>query len=208
MARNENDLLKTRATLLDRLKDWRDQSSWQEFFDIYWKLIYGVARKAGLTESEAEDVVQETLFSVAKHIPTFKYDPAIGSFKGWLLNMARWRITDQLRKRGPQIQHRTDSTDNTRTPTVERVPDANSLDLNAIWEADWENTLLAAAMKNVRPKLDPQKYQLFDFYVNKDWAPEKVAQTFKVTVNQVYLAKSRITEMLKEEVSRLENEVT
>ena len=90
----------------------------------------------------------------------------------------------------------------------ERVPDANSLDLNAIWETDWENTLLAAAMKNVRPKLDPQKYQLFDFYVNKDWAPEKVAQTFKVTVNQVYLAKSRITEMLKEEVSRLENEVT
>ena len=208
MPRNEDGLLQTRVTLLNRLKDWRDQSSWQEFFDIYWKLIYGVARKAGLTESEAEDVVQETLFSVAKHIPTFKYDPAIGSFKGWLLNMARWRITDQLRKRGPQIQHRHDSADNTRTPTVERVPDANSLDLNAIWEADWENTLLEAAMKNVRPKLDPQKYQLFDFYVNKDWSPEKVAQTFNVTVNQVYLAKSRITEMLKEEVRRLEQEVT
>lgn len=201
-------MLQTRVTLLNRLKDWRDQSSWQEFFDIYWKLIYGVARKAGLTETEAQDVVQETMFSVAKHIPKFKYDPALGSFKGWLLNMTRWRIVDQLRKRGPVIEHRHDASDTARTATVERVPDANSLDLNAAWEADWENNLLAAAMQKVKPKLDPQKFQLFDFYVNKEWPPEKVAQTFNVSVNQVYLAKSRVTEMLREEVGRLEQEIT
>src|SRR5882757_6413 len=111
MQRDENDLLQTRVTLLNRLKDWGDHSSWQEFFDRYWKLIYGVARKAGLGEAEAQDVVQETLFSVAKHIPGFKYDPALGSFKGWLLNMTRWRIIDQIRKRGPAIEHRADSDD-------------------------------------------------------------------------------------------------
>ena len=48
---------------------------------LNWKLIYGVARKAGLTDVEAQDVVQETMASVAKHMPTFKYDPVIGSFK-------------------------------------------------------------------------------------------------------------------------------
>src|SRR5213593_1463943 len=94
-------LLPTRATLLERLKNWQDQASWQQFFDNYWQLIYGVARKAGLTESEAEEVVQETMFSVAKHMPTFKYDPAIGSFKAWLLKMTRWRIIAQFRKRQP-----------------------------------------------------------------------------------------------------------
>ena len=206
MPRNDYDPIDTRATLLVRLKDLGDQSSWQEFFDIYWKLIHGVARKAGLTETEAQDVVQETMLAVAKHIPKFKYDPALGSFKGWLLNMTRWRIVDQLRKRGPVIEHRHDSADTARTATVERVPDTNKVD--AAWEAEWENNLLAAAMKNVKPKLDPKKFQLFDFYVNKDWSPEKVAQTFKVSVNQVYLAKSRITELLKEEVRRLEMEVT
>ena len=207
MARNEDDL-QTRVTLLNRLKDWRDQSSWQEFFDIYWKLIYGVARKAGLTETEAQDVVQETLLSVAKHIPTFKYDPAIGSFKGWLLNMTRWRIVDQLRKRGPLIEHRHDADDAARTATIDKVPDGNTPDLDAVWEADWEKSLLTAAMKNVKPRLDPKKFQIFDFYVNKEWSPEKVAQMFKVSVNQVYLAKSRVTEMLKDEVRRLEQEVT
>ena len=206
MPRNEDDLLRTRATLIDRLKNWDDRASWQEFFDTYWKLIYGVARKAGLTEAEAQDVVQETLFAVVKHIPTFKYDPALGSFKGWLLTMTRWRIVDQLRKRGPAIVHRRDSGDTARTATVERVPDMNNVD--AAWEAEWKNNLFDAAMKNVKPKLDPQKFQIFDFYVKKEWPAEKVAQTFNVSVNQVYLAKSRVTEMLREEVARLEKEVT
>jgi hypothetical protein len=53
-----------------------------------------------------------------------------------------------------------------------------------------------------------QKFQIFDFYVNKEWPPEKIAQTFHVTVNQVYLAKNRVTELLREEVGRLEKEVT
>src|SRR5579859_5779081 len=94
-----DELIPTRATLLQRLKDWQDQSSWEEFFNTYWKLIYGVAVKGGLTRQESEDVVQETMMAVAKHMPGFKYDPALGSFKGWLLNLTRWRITDQLRKR-------------------------------------------------------------------------------------------------------------
>ena len=95
-----NELIPTRTTLLGRLKDWRDNSSWQEFFDTYWKLIYGFAIKAGLNEAEAEDVVQETMISVAKKIPGFKYNRNIGSFKGWLLMTTRWRIIDQFRKRG------------------------------------------------------------------------------------------------------------
>src|SRR5215472_6203923 len=101
MTRNPDELIRTRATLLLRLKNWQDQASWEQFFDTYWRLIYRFARKAELTDQEAQDVVQETMFAVAKHIPTFTYDPARGSFKGWLLNMARWRLIDQLRKRQP-----------------------------------------------------------------------------------------------------------
>src|SRR4051812_31650093 len=101
MAQHDNEVLRTRATLLDRLKNWQDRSSWQQFFDTYWGLIYGVARQAGLNDAEAQDVVQETMSAVAKHMPSFKYNPALGSFKSWLLNMTRWRITDQWRKRTP-----------------------------------------------------------------------------------------------------------
>jgi RNA polymerase sigma factor (sigma-70 family) len=208
MAEPIDELIPTRATLIQRLKDWQDQSSWQDFFDTYWKLIYGVALKGGLTASEAQDVVQETMISVAKHMPTFKYDPAIGSFKTWLLNMTRWRITDQLRKRGPFVAGQPATEDAaTGTRTVDKVIDPASQELDALWDAEWEKNLLDAAMAKVKRRLDPQKFQIFDLYVNKGWAPEKVAAAFGISVDQVYLAKHRTTELIKEEVKKLEQQV-
>src|ERR1700690_2546557 len=56
----------TRQTLLSRLRDWQDQEGWQEFFDTYWRLIYNVARKAGLNEVQAQDVVQETFIYLSR----------------------------------------------------------------------------------------------------------------------------------------------
>jgi len=89
----KNDtFIPTRASLLKRLKNWEDQESWREFFALYGRLIFGVAIKAGLTKAEAQDVVQDTAVVVARKLPGFAYDPAIGSFKSWLLLITRRRI--------------------------------------------------------------------------------------------------------------------
>ena len=81
MKNDPDELLPTRWTLIERLKNWDDQESWRQFFDTYWKLIYGVAIKSGLTHPEAQDVVQETVMSVCKSMQNFKADPKHGSFK-------------------------------------------------------------------------------------------------------------------------------
>src|SRR5215813_1813533 len=94
-----DDGIPTRASLLERLKDMSDKASWDAFYEIYHQLIFSVARRAGLTESEAREVVQDTLIAVAKKMPGFTYDPAKDSFKGWLLTVVRWRIRDQFAKR-------------------------------------------------------------------------------------------------------------
>jgi len=78
------DTISTRYTLLSRLEDRADQDSWKDFFDTYWRLIYSFAIKSGLTPSEAQDVVQETIICVARDIHKFQRDRALGSFKGWL----------------------------------------------------------------------------------------------------------------------------
>jgi RNA polymerase sigma factor (sigma-70 family) len=204
-----DSLVRTRASLIHRLRDWQDHASWQDFFNLYWRLIYGIARKSGLTDDEAQEVVQETLIAVAKHIPSFRYDPAIGSFKAWLLNMTRWRIIAQFRKRQklPNILSFSNNS-TTRTNVVERIPDSNSENLQTAWEAEWETNLLNAAMANIRRHLAPEKYRIFDFYVNKAWPPEKVAERFGVSTNQVYKIKHRVTEAIKAEVKRLEKEIT
>ena len=69
----------TRSSLIRRLHDGDDQAGWQEFFDTYWKLIFAVATKAGLSDAEARDVVQETAVSVAQSLQTGQYDRARGS---------------------------------------------------------------------------------------------------------------------------------
>ena len=205
--KQNSELIPTRASLICRLKNWQDDTSWHEFFKIYWKLIYGVARKAGLTDAEAQDVVQETLVSVAKHMPTFDYDPSIGSFKAWLLNMTRWRIIGQFRKRQPVVANAA-AESGTGTAAIDRVADPNAPDIDAMWNAEWEIHLFEAARENLKRKLDPQHSQIFDFYVSKEWSPEKVAKKFGVTVDLVYQVKHRVTEQLRTEVARLEKEMT
>ncbi|HEX3623991.1 MAG TPA: sigma-70 family RNA polymerase sigma factor [Verrucomicrobiae bacterium] len=201
-----DETIPTRTTLLERLKDWRDNPSWQEFFDTYWKLIYGFAIRSGLKEVEAQDVVQETMLSVAKHIPNFKYDRNVGSFKHWLLNMTRWRITDQIRRReNYAVTVNDEQGTETQTGPANKVADPASLDLDALWEAEWEKNLLESAVNKVKRHIDPEKYQIFDLLVNKEWPAQKVADAFGMSVNHVYVAKHRVTELIKEEIEKLKN---
>lgn len=209
MAARPDKWIPTRASLLSRLKDWENRESWQDFFDTYWKLIYGIARKAGLTDAEAQDVVQETVISVAKNIEGFHYDPVECSFKSWMLQLTRWRIINQLKKRNadaariasptPPCSARADE-----TPTIERIPDPSGFDLEAIWEAEWEKNLLEAALERVKQQVDAAQFQIFDLYCVEGWPVRKVAQTLGVNVGRVYLAKHRISKLLKKELKSIE----
>jgi RNA polymerase sigma factor (sigma-70 family) len=197
-------LLATRRSLVDRLENWDDRKRWQEFFDSYWKLIYSAARKSGLTDAEAQEVVQETIITVAKKVGKLHYDPAVGSFKGWLLHITRWRIADQFRKRQPGQSQRITSFDDRQTATIERIPDQNAIDLDAVWEKEWQENLFAAAIARVKKKVDPKQFQIFDCYVRKEWPAQKVAASLGVSVGQVYLARHRVSALLKKEVKALE----
>jgi len=205
----DDEFIPTRATLIDRLKNWQDQASWQDFFDTYWKLIYGLARKFGLNEEDAQDVVQETLVSVARQMPNFKYDPELGSFKAWLRTLIRSRITDLLRKRGQAstVPLHTESDTGDETFALKELPDQANQSMDQVYEQEWQKNVLDAAIDRVKRKMDPKKYQVFDYYVNKEWPPEKVAAAFKISVDQVYLAKHRVTELIKSEAKRLESEM-
>jgi RNA polymerase sigma-70 factor (ECF subfamily) len=173
MAARPNAFIPTRESLLSRLKDWEDRDSWRDFFETYWRLIYNTARKAGLTDAEAQDIVQETVISVARNIEGFKYDPAVCSFKTWMLRLTRWQILNQLKKRqkpgtvGPSPSREascplpTSSPDSTdRTPAIEQIPDPAGFDLETIWDAEWEDHLLTAAMERIKRRVDPEQLQL------------------------------------------------
>jgi RNA polymerase sigma-70 factor (ECF subfamily) len=207
MARSNQsgEYLPTRASLLNRLKNPEDDSSWEEFVQTYRDLIFGVAVKSGLTNAEAEDVAQETLISVAKYVKEFKYDPT-RSFKAWLLKITRTRIADQyqFRKRLPgSPKDSEDPNQSTRTDTIERIPDSN-FDLAENWNKEWRQHVLKVVLQRLRNSAKPKHYEIFEAYVIKGWSVEKVAATLKVTPDLVYQVKSRLTAAIQRETSRLE----
>ena len=206
-ARDIPDLIPTRRSLLSRLREWDDNESWRDFFQTYWRLIYEVALKAKLSETEAQEVVQETVISVAKQMPEFRYDPARGRVKGWLLKITRRRIADQVRKRmqasGASGGHPVETLN---AEHIESVPDPAGCDLEAIWDEEWEKHLFNAAVANIKKQVKPEHYQLFDLYVIQKWPVRKIARTLGVNAGQVYLAKHRISSLLKKEIAQLEKE--
>jgi RNA polymerase sigma factor (sigma-70 family) len=209
MTQPKDDSYATRSSLLHRVKDTTDQQSWQEFNDLYSKLILGFALKAGLTEDEAKEVVQDTLIAAAKNLPEFRYNPKVCSFKTWLLNLSNWRVKDQLRKRqapaAPQQSGRTggDHDDGTRTATIERVADPAGDELEAIWDKEWKLTLWDAALGRVKAQLDLKQWQIFDLYVLKEWPVREVAQALGVSIGRVYLAKHRVSGLVRREIKRI-----
>ena len=203
-----DEFIPTRASLLSRLRDWDDQTSWREFFDTYWRLIYGAARKAGLNDAEAQDAVQETLLAVAKKMPGFTYDPAVDSFKGWLLTITQWKVADQFRKRAGEksqslLTSAATNQDRDRTATVERVANPAGFDLQSIWDDEWQAHLLHTALDRLKRQVKPEHYEMYYLHVLKDQPAREVAQTLGVSVAAVYLAKHRVGSVLRKELKTL-----
>lgn len=198
---------KTRKSLIARLDNWEDQKTWDEFYKTYWRLIYSVAIKAGLRNEEAFDCVQETILSIAKQSKKNLYDPEQGSFKTWLMNMTRWRINDQFRKRKKDTAMAIGEwEDDRKTAVIDRVEDPAGETLPRLWEAEWKKNLADAALVRVKAQVSPKQYQIFDCYVIKQWDAQEVQAKLNVSMAQVYLAKHRVGSIFKRELAKLEDD--
>jgi len=201
----EQAYARTRKSLIARLENWEDQRTWDEFYQTYWRLIYSVGLKAGLRSEEAFDVVQETILSIAKQSKKRLYDPEQGSFKTWLMNMTRWRINDQFRKRKKDTAMAGGEWDNDRkTDVIDRFEDPKGDLLERMWDVEWKKNLADAALARVKAQVSPKQYQIFDYYVVKQWEAKKVQAHLGVSMAQVYLAKHRVGAVLKRELAKLD----
>jgi RNA polymerase sigma factor (sigma-70 family) len=194
-----DDSLRTRKSLLSRLRDLDDHESWRIFFDLYWRLLYNVARRSGLDESCAQDVVQDTVISVARRIPGFQYDPLRGSFKQWLLRITRRRIVDHLRKtyREPPRADLPPEALDEEQEHAEALTDPLSGQIAENWEEEWQRTIFDAAVATVRREANPKQFQVFDYCVLKGWPVSRVTATLNLNAAQVYLAKHRVAHAVK-----------
>lgn len=203
---SSTDLIPTRSSLLGRLKDWEDQESWSQFFETYWRLIYNFSLRSGLSHEEAQEAVQETVLAVAKNIGKFHYDPKVCRFKTWLLSVTRSKIANQLarRARQPSATHHPAPDGSDSTPLLNRLPDEQSDPLEHVWDEEWQKNLMETAIQRVKRRVSIEQYQMFDLFVLKQWSAGEVAKTLGVTIGHVYVAKHRVSKLIRREVEALE----
>jgi RNA polymerase sigma-70 factor (ECF subfamily) len=191
----------TRPSLLLRIRDSRDHAAWAEFVDIYAPLVYGFARKHGLQNADAADLTQDVLRAVAGAAGRLEYDPARGSFRGWLFTVVRNRLRNFLaaRRRRPQEAGQLDD-----GRPLEEWPAPE--EVSAEWDRDYERRLFAWAAARVRPTCQEATWRAFWLTAVEGYSGKEAAAVLGMSQAAVYLAKRRIMIRLKEELRQLPEE--
>lgn len=192
----------TRASLLVRLRDAGDAGAWQEFVRLYAPVIYGFARNRGLQDADAADLMQEVLRSVAGAAQRLDYDPARGSFRGWLFTITRNKVFSFLDSRSRRVQGSGDSRVQQR---LEEHADPDGT-MSAVWEADYQRAQLARAMERVRGEFQSATWEAFLQTAVHGRAPAQVAASVGLSAGAIYVAKSRIIARLRKEIERMQGD--
>jgi RNA polymerase sigma factor (sigma-70 family) len=187
----------TRASLLVRLRDARDERAWTQFVDLYAPLVYGYAQRHGLQDADAADLTQTVLHAVAGAIGRFRYDPSRGSFRGWLFTIVRNKVLTFLSKRHDFCQ-------GTGHPATEHLLEAQPApeQETAAWDSEYEQRLFAWAVDQVRPRVHETTWQAFWQTAVERKSAKEVAETLDLRVGAVHLAKSRVLARLKAAVQQ------
>src|SRR5262245_61787472 len=178
----------TRASLLVRLRDPHDTEAWRQFVQLYASVVYGYARKRGLQDADAADLMQEVFRAVASAAGRLNYDPRRGTFRGWLYTVTRNKLYTFLDGRKRQVRGSGD------TDAQERLEEqrARDPDADALWEQEYERRAFAWAADRVRPEFQPATWQAFWLTAVEGCAARDVAARLGLSPGAVYVAKSRV----------------
>lgn len=190
----------TRMTLLTRIKDETDVDAWREFVRLYGPVVYGFARKRGLGDAEAANLMKEVLRSVARDAEQMEHDSQYGTFRDWLFTVTRNKIDNFLAARKNRPRWAGDSGFR-MTSISDRETEPNS-----DWDTEYQRQLAAQAMDRVKHVFRPGIWQAF-WKTAVDGRPaQDVGLELKMTPGAVYVAKCSVLTRLREEVQRLQVE--
>jgi len=189
----------TRVTLLTRLRrDPSDQAGWDEFVERYGRHIYRWCRRWKLQDADAEDVTQDILVKLTQKLRAFAYDPS-RSFRGWLKTVAHhaWRDFED------SCCHAQRAAGDSQVQELMLTMEARE-DLAQKLEEAFDLELLEAAKVRVRLRVAPHTWEAFRLMALEGLPVAEVAARVRLQVAMVYVAKSKVQKMLKEEIAKLE----
>jgi RNA polymerase sigma factor (sigma-70 family) len=190
---------RTSPSLLGRLRqENRDEAAWGEFVRRYGAQILAWCRKWGLQEADAHDVTQTVLLRLAHKMPTFSYDPG-RSFRAYLKSLTNYAFYDLLESRKKPGAAAGGSVALDVLQSVEAREDLVQ-QLNSAFDQE----LLEEAMERVRARVEPHTWEAFRLTAIEGQAGAAAAERLGMKVATVFKARSKVQQMLQEEIHRLD----
>jgi RNA polymerase sigma factor (sigma-70 family) len=175
----------TRVSLLLRIRDASDTASWEQFADIYGPLVFRYARKHGLQEADAADLVQDVLREVSQAIERFEYDAQVGKFRSWLFTIARYALSNQYRRRKRQP---VGSGDENVGEMLEQLPSKE--DDQDFWDQQYQKQLFQWAVEQIRHQFQESTWQAFWLTAVDGEKSALVAERLGISIGAVYVSKN------------------
>jgi RNA polymerase sigma factor (sigma-70 family) len=190
----------TRPSLLVRIRDPQDERAWAEFLDIYTPLIYRLARRKGLQDADAADLVQEVFRAVAGAIDRWDPDPSKGSFRAWLFRIARNLMVNFLihQQRHPRASGDSQVGRLLEGQTAPPGPES------ALFDAEYRRRLFAWTAEQVRPEFRTATWNAFWMTGVEGKDARLVAESLGISVGAVYHHKSRVMARLRQRIEEIE----
>lgn len=199
---NLTDPSLTRASLVFRLRDRNDNDAWQQFLDLYGQTIFQFVRSRGLQDADAADLVQEVFRRVGNAIGRLDYEKQKGGFRAWLFAITRNCLNTYFKKQQRVVQGINDSNSGGMLGQFANEKD----ELDERWELEFQRQLMAKAIATIRPKTEPSTWAAFEMTAIQNQTADEAAGVLGMSRGAVYVARSRVTSKLREEVKRLMDE--
>jgi RNA polymerase sigma-70 factor, ECF subfamily len=178
----------TPVSLLQRLAQPADAAAWNEFVDLYTPLFLSWARRLGLQDADAADLVQSVFLALLRALP-FDYRPG-SSFRAWLRTVA----LNEWRKRGRRPTPR--SLDEVAEPVAEDH-------LDEFEELDYRRHVVGRALARLQGELTPATWRAWQAYAVEGRPAAEVAAELGTSVNAVYVARATVLRRLRRELEGL-----
>ena len=185
--------METSLSLLEQLRHSTPSVAWQRFVELYAPLIYHWLRRAGLPEDDTADLVQEVLLVMVKKLPDFQHNEH-GSFRAWLRTVTINQSRDFFRQQASRAD---------REKALARLESNGESEADLLSQQEYRQHLARRALTLMQTEFQPATWRACWESVVNERPAQEIADELGISVNSVYLAKSRVLRRLRHELDGL-----
>jgi RNA polymerase sigma-70 factor, ECF subfamily len=182
--------METSPTLLKRLRNSDDRDAWERFVEIYSPVLYRWARRSGLADQDACDLLQDVFLLLFEKLPEFTYDPQKGRFRGWLRTVASNKLREKCRRRRETLVGENGA-------LLERV---DQDDASSFWDEEFQSDLIRRAMFVMQRDFETSTWKACWETAFRGRSAAEVADALGMSVGAVYVARSRVLRRLRRDL--------